>query len=154
MSRARVGEALAAAAGAALALSPALPWYGPEARSGFAALRVLDIVLVLLGAGIVACSALARRAADLRVALAALATGLGGLAAVCVLVRAGLLPDGAATRERGLAVALVSALAACAGGVLATAGEPPLGPDEARRAAEREAERAELIRLRDRQDRP
>lgn len=102
----RVGEIIAGAAGAVLALTLFLPWYGstgPRAggpgaegdETGFEAFAVLDVLLVILalaGIGLLAAE-IVTRAPAVPVAWAALTALLGLAATVWVLV-AVLAPPG------------------------------------------------------------
>jgi hypothetical protein len=135
LRRLRLGEIALAVAGAALLVSLFLPWYGPSdgaggSLSGWEALGVIDLVLALIAAcaiSVMVATAVMRVAA-VPIALDALATWLGLVALVLVLVRVLDLPDGASGREAGLWLALAGAAGIFVGAAVSMRDER-LSPD-------------------------
>jgi hypothetical protein len=146
LRRPRAGEWLALAAGILLGASLFLPWFG-RGRSGWEALAALDVVLVATALTAVALWILSvtQRAAALPVAFAASAALLGVVALAWVGVRLLLPPEDAADRGPGGFVALVAAAGVGAGGALSMREDPAPRGAEARRLAEEELARVEVL---------
>jgi hypothetical protein len=153
--RLRAGEWLAAAGGVALIVSLLVTWYGavlptvPEdGLTGFAALTVIDVLLVvagLLGLALAVLQATQDSPAK-PIAAGVLCVPTGLVAALLVAFRLIDGPDGFEVRE-GAWLALAASLAITVGGWLSIGAEyvrglPP-GPEPELRPAPRIADRAQ-----------
>jgi hypothetical protein len=120
LRRLRIGEVLLALAGVVLLVAVFLPWYEPS-LTGWEALGVIDVILALVAACAISVTVATAffRVAAVPIALDAVATWLGLVALVLVLIRVIDLPDGATGREPGLWLALAGAAGIFAGGALA-----------------------------------
>ena len=121
-----------AVAGVALLVSLFLPWYGESGGSGsltgWEALAVIDVILALIAACAISVTVATTimRVAAVPIALDAIATLLGLLALVLVLIRVLDLPDGATGREMGLWIALAGAAGVFVGGGVVDARRAPV----------------------------
>jgi hypothetical protein len=124
LRRLRAGESIVAVSGAALLLSLFLPWYEANdgaAATGWEGLAVLDVVLAVIVAAVVALLLVTatQRVPAVPVALDSLVALAGLVAALLVFLRVLILPDGAAEREWALWLGLAASLGIFAGGMLA-----------------------------------
>jgi hypothetical protein len=124
LRRLRAGEWIVAASGATLLLALLLPWYeldGGATATGWEGLAVVDAVLAVIAAAAVALPLVTatQRVPAVPIALDALVTLAGLVAAVLVLVRTLDLPGGAADREWALWLGLAGSVGILGGGVLA-----------------------------------
>jgi hypothetical protein len=122
LRRLRAGEWIAAVSGAVLFLSLFLPWYGAGAEdaSGWEALAAVDVALALVAASGVSLLLItaSQRVPAVPVALSAMATLVGLIGLVLVLIRMGNLPDGFDGRELGVWLGLLATLGIVAGAAL------------------------------------
>jgi hypothetical protein len=156
LRRLRAGEWIAVLSGAVLLVSLFLPWYrrgpvacialvgqecpNPERFTGFEAFSVIDWVLAAVGLFAIAVFlvTLTQRTAALPIAMDALLTIAGAIAAVIVLIRLLNIPDGLGPhveRSGGAWVALAGALGTAVGAWLAMRDERRGRPGESADAA-------------------
>jgi hypothetical protein len=155
LRRLRAGEWLAAAAAVALVVTLALPWYGARARedtvSGFEALSVIDVVLVLV-AGIAFTLAVlqaTQTSPALPVSFGVLTVATGLIGVVLVLYR--LInepgPDEFIDVRAGARLGFAAVVLLTAGGWLSIQNEHvrglPPGPEPELRPTPRIADRAQ-----------
>jgi hypothetical protein len=124
LRRLRAGEWIVAASGTTLLLALLLPWYeldGGATATGWEGLAVVDAVLAVIAAAAVALPLVTatQRVPAVPIALDALVTLAGLVAAVLVLVRTLDLPGGAADREWALWLGLAGSVGILGGGMLA-----------------------------------
>lgn len=124
LRRLRAGEWIVAASGTTLLLALVLPWYeldGGATATGWEGLAVVDAVLAVIAAAAVALPLVtaSQRVPAVPIALDALVTLAGLVAAGLVLVRTLDLPAGAAGREWALWLGLAASVGILVGGMLA-----------------------------------
>jgi hypothetical protein len=132
LSRLRIGEWIAAGAGAVLLVSLWLPWYAtpPNTASAWASLAVLDVLLALAACAGVALLLItaAQSVPAVPIAFSVFVTFAGMAAVILVLARLIALPEGADGREWGIWLALTGSVALVAGGLVAMRDERPSPP--------------------------
>ena len=155
MRRLRIGEWLAALAGAGLVASLALDWYGVRGRetaiSGFAAFDVIDVLLLLVGATGVALAVVQatrdRPALPVALGVIAITAGLLGILLVLYRIVNEPGPDEFLDVRLGAYLGLLAVAGVMAGGWLSLADEHvpglPPGPEPELRPSPRIAGDAE-----------
>jgi hypothetical protein len=128
LRRLRAGEWLAAAGGVALIVSLLLPWYGAppdDSRTGFEALSIVDVLLVLVALVALALAVLqaTQDGPAKPIAAGVLSVPAGLLATLLVAFRLIDAPADALEVRAGVWLALVAALAIVAGAWLSIATE-------------------------------
>jgi hypothetical protein len=121
LRRLRAGEWIAALGGAVLLVSLFLPWYGPDASSGWEVLTAIDLLLAAFALFALALFVITatQRVPALPLALDALVALAGKVALALVVIRMASPPGDAEGLEVGIWLALAGALAIVAGGWVA-----------------------------------
>ena len=118
LRRLRPADWVAGLGGVLLIVSLFLPWYGDPSASGWEWFRAVDVILAglaLVGVAL-ALASLTQRTTAVPIALAAFSILAGLIATILVVGRVLNLPGDADSREIGLFLGLVGALAVFLGG--------------------------------------